>query len=66
MNIRVSKGIIKEAEIKDESGNLMPELESLLTGLPHREETIREKLNNVNFADKFGNNYTEEFIHHLF
>ena len=66
MNILVSKGIIKEAEIKDDSGNLMPELKSLLTGLQHREETIREKLNNVNFADKFGNNYTEEFIHHLF
>lgn len=66
LKVAVSGGFIREASFQGEHHGLLPVAGKLLTGLPHREDTIREKLNNVKFEDHFKEIRLNEIINNLF
>ena len=68
LHMNVSKGIIKDFKVFGDFFNKhdIGHIEELLTGTPHNEKAIREKLSTVTFHEYFHNISLDEFVNGMF
>ena len=68
VNLEIKKGIITNAKITSQPENKFPslEIEKLITGVPHKDEMILNKLTQLVPLQKIDKNDLYRFIHHLF